>query len=254
MRSFLTLILLSAATCWAQDDSASATQPSAPSRVIVPAGTKLLLALKSGVNSKTARVGDGVYLETTFPVAQDNRILIPAGTYVQGVIDNVRRSGRIKGRAEVLFHFNTLIFPNGYTVTIPGALESVPGADSGRIKDKEGTVQAEGTKGKDAGTIASTAASGTATGALIGAVTGHPGKGLAIGSLGGAAVGLAEVLLTRGEEIKFEQGTAVEMVFQRPLELEERRLLGSNNTEFIPANQKNQKLPKPELTPRPDVR
>src|SRR5262249_3710372 len=160
--------------------------------------------------------------------------------------DNVRRSGRIKGRAEVLFHFNTLIFPNGYTVTIPGALDSVPGADSGRIKDKEGAVQAEGTKGKDAGTIASTAASGTATGALIGAVTGHAGKGAVIGGLGGAAVGLAEVLLTRGEEIKFEQGTAVEMVFQRPLELEERRLLGSNNSEFAPVNQKGQKLPKPE--------
>lgn len=34
----------------------------------VPAGTKVLLSLKSGVNTKTARPGDGVYLVSTFPV------------------------------------------------------------------------------------------------------------------------------------------------------------------------------------------
>lgn len=77
-----------------------------------------------------------------------------------GVIDNVKRSGRVKGRAEVLFHFTTLIFPNGYTVSVPGSVNDVHGADVGHVINKEGSVQAEGTKGKDAGTIAGPAAEG----------------------------------------------------------------------------------------------
>ena len=34
----------------------------------VPAGTKVLLQLRSSVNTKSARPGDGVYLSSTFPV------------------------------------------------------------------------------------------------------------------------------------------------------------------------------------------
>src|SRR6202000_2751978 len=49
----------------------------------VPAGTKVLLSLKSGVNTKTARVGDGVYLVSTFPVIVGSHVLIPSGVYLQ---------------------------------------------------------------------------------------------------------------------------------------------------------------------------
>ena len=72
------------------------------------------------------RPGDPVYLQTTFPVAENNRILIPAGTYVQGVVDNVKRPGRVSGRAELLMHFTTLIFPNGYTVTYRARSKAFP--------------------------------------------------------------------------------------------------------------------------------
>ena len=190
MRIVRFLLILCSSSCWAQDALTNETgqqlSTQSSTTVTVPAGTKLLLALKSAVNTKTVHPGDGVYLETTFPIAANNRIVIPAGTYVQGVIDNVKRPGRIKGRAEVLFHFNTLIFPSGYTVAVPGALQDAPGVENGKIKDKEGTMQAEGQKGKDAGTIAEPAATGT----LIGGLT-HGGKGAAIGGLAGGAAGLA---------------------------------------------------------------
>ncbi len=86
----------------------------------VPAGTKVLLSLKSGVNTKTARPGDGVYLVSTFPVIVGSHVLIPSGVYVQGIMDKVDRPGRIKGRAKLLMHFTTMIFPNGQVVGIPG--------------------------------------------------------------------------------------------------------------------------------------
>jgi type IV secretion system protein VirB10 len=215
--------------------------------LIVPAGQKILMQLKSGINTKTAKPGDGVYLETSFPVSIDNTMAIPPGTYVQGTIDNVKRSGRVKGHAEVLFHFTTLIFPNGYTVSVPGAVEDVPGADNSRVVNKEGSVQADGSKGKDAGTIAGPAAEG----ALIGAIA-RGGKGALIGSGIGGAAGLAEVLFTRGNDIVYPAGTPVEMVLQRSLKLEQRRVTQSK-ADYVPTQGAN-KLDKPKLEPAPDPR
>ena len=40
--------------------------PTAPTYT-VPAGTKILLSLKNGINTKTAQQGDGVYLVSSFP-------------------------------------------------------------------------------------------------------------------------------------------------------------------------------------------
>ena len=187
-----------------------------PAVVTLPTDTKVLLVLKNRVSSRNARVGDAVYLESTFPVTHQGRVVIPAGTFVQGVIDNVKRSGRVKGRAEILMHFTTLIYANGYTLTLPGALDSSDSQDNQRVKDKEGTVQADGTKGKDAATIA-TAAGG---GALAGGLSGYGLKGAGVGAGVGAAVGILTTMLTRGDEVILESGSTISMVFQRPVDFE----------------------------------
>lgn len=231
----------------ATDTKPEATAEDAPARIVVPAGTKVPLVLKHAVSTKSARPGDGVYLETTFPVTQNDRIVIPAGTYVQGEITSVKRSGRVKGRAELLLHFTTLIFPNGYTVTLPGALESVPGSEDKTVKDDEGTIQAEGSKGRDVATAAGTAA----TGAVIGGVA-SGGKGAAVGAGVGGAAGVLIGLLSRGNEVRLESGSAVEMVLQRELVLEERRL-DKPARELVPVKQTDRRLEKPVLTPPPDT-
>jgi hypothetical protein len=214
--------------------------------IIVPAGTKVPLVLKHALTTKSARVGDGVYLQSNFPITIDNAIVIPPGTYVQGVIDEIKRPGRIKGRAQVLFHFTTLIFPNGYTVSIPGSVESVPGMETSQMKDKEGTVQSSGQKGEDAATVGGAAA----TGGLIGGLS-HGAKGLGIGSGIGAAAGLATVLLTRGNDVRLESGTMVEMVFNRALNLDRARLYG-NALQPMEAKEQSPAQKRPVLVPSPD--
>jgi len=244
MRGLISYLLLCTSFGFAQSQASDA----APVKMLtVPAGQKLLMQLKSGINTKTAKPGDGVYMETSFPVSIDNTMAIPAGTYVQGVIDNVKRSGRVKGRAEVLFHFTTLIFPSGYTVSVPGSVNDVPGADNTKVVNKEGSVQADGSKGKDVGTIAGP----TAQGALIGAIA-NGGKGALIGSGIGGAIGIAEVLFTRGNEINYPAGTAVEMVLQRPITLEQQRITEARS-EMVP-KQGPTRLEKPKLTPEPSPR
>src|SRR6201986_3206154 len=53
--------------------SAPASAP-APKTYTVPAGTKVLLQLRSSVNTKSAKAGDGVYLASIFPVTVGNRV------------------------------------------------------------------------------------------------------------------------------------------------------------------------------------
>jgi len=194
--------------------SAKADPPVTPP-LIVPSGTKIPLTLKQGVNTKSARPGDPVYAETAFPITQNNQIVIPAGTFVQGQIERVVRPGRVKGKAELQMSFSSMIFPNGYTVMLPGAVQNTPGSSDNTVKGKEGTIQGPGGKGKDAGTIATT----TVAGAGIGAIA-DGGKGAGIGAGVGGALGLATILLTRGPEVNMGPGSSVEMVLESNIELD----------------------------------
>ena len=195
-----------------------------PKQVVIPAGTKVPIVLKHAISTKGAREGDPVYAETNFPVVLNDRVLIPAGTYVQGKISHVQRAGRIKGRAEVLMHFTTLIYPSGYTVMLPGSIENVPGADKTSMKGEEGTIQQDGQTGEKVGTVASTAG----TGAVVGGLS-HGGKGALVGAGIGGAVGSAIALLTRGNDVKLESGTTVEMIIQREVPLDASRIPGSTS-------------------------
>src|SRR5438874_7491869 len=200
------------------------TQTPVVKPLIVPAGTKVPISLKHAINTKSAREGDSVYAETTFPVVQDNHVLIPAGTYVQGKISNVKRAGRVKGRAEILIHFTTLIYPSGYTVLLPGSVENVPGADKTSVKDQEGTIRQDSQTGEKVGTVATSAG----TGAVVGGLS-RGGKGAAIGAGIGGAAGAAIAMLSRGNDVKLDAGTTIEMVIQRAVELDPTRV-GTNNS------------------------
>jgi len=206
-----------------QQDSAAAmpTRDAKGASPVIPAGTKVALSLKQAISTKTAREGDAVYAITAFPVALDNRILIPSGTYVQGKISHIQRGGHIKGRAELMIHFTSLIYPSGYTVMLPGALENVPGAEHATTKGTEGTVRQDSDTGRKVETAAKTAGAGATIGGLTGGW-----KGAGIGGGIGAGVGAAIGMLSRGADVRLEPGTSVEMVIQREVALDASRLPG----------------------------
>lgn len=200
-------------------DAAPSASPAGAAKLIIPAGTKVPLALKQAISTKSAKEGDPVYCETTFPFVVDDRILIPAGTYVQGKISRIQRPGRVKGRAELLMHFTSMIYPSGYTVMLPGSVENMPGAENTSMKGSEGTIRQDGQKGKDIGTVASTAS----TGAVIGGLSGG-GKGAGIGAGIGGVAGLAIAMLSRGNDVRLEPGTSIEMVIQREVSVDAGRV------------------------------
>jgi len=192
----------------------------APKAVLtIPAGTRVPLSLKQAISTKTAREGDPVYAETAFPFVVNDRVVIPAGTYIQGKITRSQRGGHVKGRAELLVHFTSMIYPNGYTVILGGSIENTPGAEKTSMKDSEGTIQQD----SDAGRKAKEAAGGATTGAVIGAITAG-GKGAGIGAGIGGVGGLAVAMLSRGADVRLEPGTSIEMEVQREVTVDASRI------------------------------
>ncbi len=216
--------------------SSSGDAPAQKKIYLVPAGTKVLLQLRSSVNTKSARAGDGVYLSSSFPVVVGDRVLIPAGVFVQGVVDRVVRAGHVKGKAQLDMHFTSMIFPNGSVIEIPGVVSGLPGASKQDVKNGEGTIEQDKDKTRNAG---KTAAIALPTGGTVGTVAGL-GTGHAVaGGFAGLGAGLAAVglvtLFTRGADVDIQSGTQVEMVFQRPLILEQVNLTEGAAPGAVPA-------------------
>jgi type IV secretion system protein VirB10 len=186
-----------------------------PSKIELPTGTHIPLVLHNGVSTRTARVGDPVYFETLFPIMQDGKIIIPAGSYVSGEVTESKRPGRVKGRGELMLRLETLILPNAYIVRFDGSPASAS-TGGNETTNGEGKIVGDSNKKADAGTVAKT----TAAGAGIGGLATRTGTGAGIGAGAGLAVGLAAILLARGPEAELPRGTTLEATLDRPLDFD----------------------------------
>ena len=183
----------------------------------IPQGAHVLLRMENSINTRTAQEGDYVYLRTASPISDGNEIAVPAGSYVQGVVTQSKRSGRVAGRAQLAIRLETLTLASGKVLKFSPHLRSVDAGDTGqKVVGKEGVVEQAPSRGEDAKQIAILAGSGAAVGGL----TDRSWKGAGIGAGVGSAVGLATVLLTRGKEVELRQGATLDVVFDRPVALE----------------------------------
>jgi type IV secretion system protein VirB10 len=174
--------------------------------------------------------------------------------YVKGAIDSVQRPGKVKGRAQIQMHLASIVFANGAEIAIPGSLDNVPGSSGARVKNGEGTVEQDGTKGRDAQRIANDTGEGAGIGALAGLGGGNAGMGAGIGAGAGAAAGVLTALFTRGKDVVFPQGATLEMVLTRPLVVRREQLAGmpgfTGMTLPVPASAGSR--PSPAAMPKQD--
>jgi hypothetical protein len=190
-----TTVLVAASICFGcgggqigTKDTTGAAARGVAREVTLPQGTALRLRLRSAVASDTSRVEDTVRAELRDAVVVDGATVLPAGTEVSGVVTDVRRSGRVKGRAHIAYRFNSLYY-SGTQYDVSTAQLS---------------HQAEATKGEDATKIAVGAGAGAAVGAMLGG-----GSGAAKGAAIGGAAGTGVVLATRGKEVRLGPGARV---------------------------------------------
>jgi hypothetical protein len=187
-------------------------QPAESTMITIPAGTKVLLATTTSLNTISATNESSLYLEAVSDVIEQNRLVFPIGSRVQGSVIKTARPGRIKGRANLQFHFDRVILPNNYVVPVSGRLVSLAGADY--ETKRSGTIQPVDQIDKDAKTMLASVGTSAAIGALAGG-----GRGAWQGAAIGAAFGIAIAMFKRGDDIHLQTGTRMEMTLDHDVSI-----------------------------------
>jgi hypothetical protein len=183
----------------------------------IPQGSHVLLRMVNSISTRTAREGDYVYLRTATPISAAGLIVVPEGSYVQGVVSHSIRSGRVKGKAELAIRIETLTLPGGKVIKLTPHLSSVDSEGTGQKVDaKEDQIKQGGSQGADVARVGELSGAGAA----IGGMATRTWTGAGIGAGAGAGVGLATVLLTRGKEVELRQGSTIDVIFDRAVPVE----------------------------------
>ena len=168
----------------------------AASATEIPKGAHVLLRMVNSINTRTAQEGDYVYLRTASPISVGGQIVAPADSYVQGVVAQSKRSGRVSGRAQLSIRLDTITLASGKVFKFSPHLSSVDSNDSEqKVESNENIIRQGSTHGQDAKQISILAGGG----ASIGGIADRSWKGAGIGAGIGSGVGLATVLLSRGK-------------------------------------------------------
>lgn len=161
-----------------------------PVDVRVRRGTTLAIRINQHISVKTSRPGDRFTGEVVRDVAADgsDRVAIPHGTPVSGVIDAAHRRGHFKGRSILELRLTSMQM-NGQNYRLD---------TSDNVRTKKG-------KGKRS---AAFIGGGTGLGMLIGGVA-SGGVGLLVGGLAGAGAGTAIGGLTGNRDIEIPSESVI---------------------------------------------
>ena len=145
----------------------------------VPVGTEFDVRLQNSLTSKTAQVEDRFEATTMVDLREGDKVIVPAGSAMRGVISSVTKAGRVERKGALTVAFDQItIHGRAYPIraTVTQAIES------------------EGIRG-EAGKLG--------TGAGVGAIIG--------GILGGVKGALAGILIGGGGMVAATEGQDVEL-------------------------------------------
>jgi hypothetical protein len=171
---------------------------SANTGFILRDGEVVVAELDQPLSTETVREGDPF----TMIVRQPSNM---AGAILEGRVTNVERSGRLTGRSQMTFNFDSIRLRDGRSYRFAGLVESVRTPSGDVIKvDNEGSVRDNSQTSK----TTQRTAIGTAVGAIIGAIAGG-GKGAAIGAIIGAGGGAGSVYVQGRDDLELDRGSEV---------------------------------------------
>ena len=169
-------------------------KPAAPTSYSLPAGTGFDMAVSDSISSRTAHVGDAVTAMVAQPVRNSaGRIVIPAGTVVQGVITDIKPASNTRATGTLTIAFSTMnVRGREYSVNL--AVDSL-----------ETTHVKRGIEGADAARVGA----GAAAGAIAGRLLGKNKKGTIIGGVVGAGAGAVVSARVKDMDIVLPAGARV---------------------------------------------
>ena len=145
----------------------------------LPVGTMLRARLRNGVGTDSTPANTPFAADVTENVVDAGRVVIPAGSTVEGTITEVRGGRRIRGAALIHFQVQRLILPDGTRVPLGAAVIDTDQYADTRV-DAEGNVVHKDHAGETLAAMSLATGGAAAAGGVIG---GPPG------ALVGAAVG-----------------------------------------------------------------
>ena len=187
------------------DPNAPTTRPASNGNFVVPSGTILTGTLQNNVSTEYSQNNDRFRLTVTAPNQYRGAIL-------EGYLSGINRSGKVSGRSQLTFNFDTIRLPNGNTYDFAGFLQSVTDLEGKTVNvDTEGTAKG----GNQTKTTATRGAIGAGIGAIIGAIAGG-GKGAAIGAIIGGAGGAGSVYVQGKKDLELKSGSSLTVQASTP--------------------------------------
>ena len=162
------------------EPGSSSTSPRA--RVNVPVGTEFDVRLQKPLSSETAQVEDRFEATTVVDYTVDDRVVIPAGSLMRGIVSSVTKAGRIERKGSLTVAFDQLTVA-GRTYPMRGTVTQA--------------IESEGIKGE-----AAKIGAGAGVGAIIGGILGGVRGALAGILIGGGGT----IVATEGTDAKLEAG------------------------------------------------
>lgn len=170
---------------------------SSDARYEIPVGTELDVRLQDRLYSDTAKVEDRFEATTVVDLNDGERLLVPAGSVLRGVVTSVDRASRKERRGSITVIFDKLTVQgrtHDIRASVVRALEADVKGDVGRI------------------------GAGAGVGAIIGGILGG-----AKGALAGILIGAGgTVLATEGKDVDLQVGTIMRVRFESPVQIAHR--------------------------------
>jgi hypothetical protein len=155
-------------------------------------GQELDVRLQSTLSSETATAEQRFEATTAVDLRQGDRVLVPAGSVVRGVVSGVEKAGRVERTGRLTLSFDQMIV-RGRSIPIRATATQV--FESRGIRDE-----------------GETAAVGAGVGGLLGGIIGGL-RGALIGAVIGAGGAIAA---TEGKDVTLPAGTIIRIRMDAP--------------------------------------
>jgi hypothetical protein len=173
------------------------TQVNSADRGEVPVGQELDVRLQAPLSSDTATVEQRFQTTTVVDLMQGDRVLVPAGSVVRGVVRSVDEAGKIDRTGRMTLGFDQLVV-NGREYPLRAMATQVFKSEG--IREEVATVGTAGGVGAIVGGII-----GGVRGALIGAIVGSGGV----------------IAATEGKDVELPAGAIVRIRLDSPVQIQQ---------------------------------
>lgn len=176
----------------------------------LPVGTTLRMRLRTGITTDETQPNTPFLADLTENVESDGRVVLPAGSTVEGVVTQARGGRRIRGAALIHLQAQAVLLPDGTRMPLRAAVVDTDQYQNTRVDD-EGNILRKDHVGATLAAMSLTTGGAAAAGGVLGGPA-----GALIGAGVGAGVSTAW-WLKQDRQAHLPQNTLVVLGLTEPL-------------------------------------